>query len=110
MVRPGRGDIPDVVATMKSGVCPKCQGTSILANISLKDEFHNGFDSQVAVNPTPGTFFRVLVTSKIRAWVCEGCGYAEFYVAEPAKLGKAIDRAMADTKVSHNPRQDPHRL
>jgi hypothetical protein len=41
---------------MKSGVCPKCQGTSILANISLKDEFHNGFDSQVAVNPTPGAF------------------------------------------------------
>ena len=75
---------------MKSGVCPKCQGTSILANISLRDEFHNGFDSQVAVNPTPSAFFRVLVNSKIRAWVCEGCGYAEFYVAEPAKLGKAI--------------------
>jgi predicted nucleic-acid-binding Zn-ribbon protein len=94
---------------MKSGVCPKCRGTNILANISLKDEFHNGFDSQVAVNPTPGVFFRVLVASKIRAWVCEGCGYAEFYVAEPTKLGKAIDRAMADTKKPHDPRQDPYR-
>jgi hypothetical protein len=51
-----------------------------------------------------------MVTSKIRAWVCEGCGYAEFYVAEPAKLGKAIDRAMASSKKPHNPRQDPHRV
>ena len=96
---------------MKSGVCPKCQGTSILANISLRDARDGTFDSQVAVNSTPGTvFFPGMVTSKIRAWVCEGCGYAEFYVAEPAKLGKAIDRAMASSKRPHDPRQDPHRL
>ena len=96
---------------MKSGVCPKCQGSRILANISLKDPFHGAVDSQVAVNSTPGTvFFPGMVTSKIRAWVCEGCGYAEFYVAEPAKLGKAIDCAMASSKRPHDPRQDPHRL
>ena len=96
---------------MKSGVCPKCQGSRILANISLRDARDGTFDSQVAVNSTSGTvFFPAMVTSKIRAWVCESCGYAEFYVAEPAKLGKAIDRATADLKASHNPRQDPHRL
>jgi predicted nucleic-acid-binding Zn-ribbon protein len=96
---------------MKSGVCPKCQGTSILANISLRDAHYGTFDSQVAVNSTPGTvFFPAMVISKIRAWVCEGCGYTEFYVAESAKLGKAIDRAMASSKKRHNPSQDPHRL
>ncbi len=95
---------------MKSGVCPKCQGNSILANISLRDPFRGDLDSQVAVNSTPGTLFLpAIVISKIRAWVCEGCGYAEFYTAEPAKLGKAIDRAMASSKKPHNPRQDPYR-
>ncbi len=99
---------------MKSGTCPKCEGTSILANIGLMDhhaEHGTSLDTKAAVSTTPNAmFFPTIVTSKIRAWVCESCGYAEFYVAEPAKLGKAIDRATADLKASHNPRQDPHRL
>lgn len=98
---------------MKSGACPKCGGTSILANIGLMDHVQHGtsLDTKAAVSTTPNAmFFPTIVTSKIRAWVCESCGYAEFYVAEPAKLGKAIDRAIAASKASHNPSRDPHRL
>lgn len=96
---------------MKSGVCPKCQGGSILANISLLDTSTGGsMDTQAAVNSSPSSiFFPEVVTSMIRAWVCESCGYTELYVAEPAKLGKAIDRAMASSKKPYDPLQDPYR-
>ncbi len=93
---------------MKNGQCPKCSGTSILGNVPLADTTDaTGFgkssttslETCVAVARSPSALVsRDIVTSPIRAWICEACGFTEFYVLDAIKLGKAIDEAESMAK------------
>ena len=95
---------------MKNGQCPKCSGTSILGNVPLADTTDFGMgkshkshttslETCVAVARSPSALVsRDIVTSPIRAWICEACGFTEFYVLDAIKLGKAIDEAESMAK------------
>ena len=98
---------------MKSGVCPKCSGNNILANVSFRDHVDTvrQVDAMVTVNTTPEAWILPsIVGSRIAAWICEACGYTEFYTENPGRLGKAIDRAQSKMKDKEDGSGMPHRL
>lgn len=85
---------------MKNGICLKCDSMNVLGNVSLVDTINQRNFSDdpsicLAVQQVPtAAIFKQTVSSKVRAWVCEDCGFTEFYTAKPARLGKAVDMAQ----------------
>lgn len=79
---------------MKNGVCPKCNESRILENVRLSEQLNAivGGDTHLTVESNPDSpFFSSSVAVPVRAWVCEACGFVEFYAQHPEKLGKRID-------------------
>ncbi len=74
---------------MKDGICPKCQATDVVGEISRPGE--GGFN-RVNFGVMLSLFSRV--DAKIRAWVCCECGYTEFYSQNARRLGKAVDQLV----------------
>ena len=101
------------VAAMKNGRCQKCLNTSVLGNVPVADlaqHMHN-LETYVAVAVHPDAMmFRDVTMAPLRAWICEVCGFTEFYVENASKIGKAIDKAAAHTKSDKVRRHQPCRI
>jgi predicted nucleic-acid-binding Zn-ribbon protein len=74
----------------RSGKCPKCESTDVIADVKAVDRGH--YDSQhsikLATYKTPDAFlFKGEQSSTVLSWVCRGCGYVELYADAPAQLG-----------------------
>lgn len=73
----------------RSGICPKCQSTHIIADAKAIDRGH--FDAErdlsVATFRKPDAIiFKGQASTSLSAWVCNGCGYVEFYADSPRNL------------------------
>lgn len=82
-------------AMRKTGKCPKCDGTNILANVMALEKYdaYHG-DTQLVVEGDPGAMlFKDAAYSPVRAWVCAVCGYTEWYTLDPKELLFATQRA-----------------
>ena len=82
---------------MKNGKCPKCGCERILANLSLsgRGNRESALGIFMTVMKSPDAWiFKDAVESPLRAWVCEACGFTEFYAVMPSLLGQAIDAAQ----------------
>lgn len=94
---------------MKNGICPKCQESRILENLRLCEQMPLGIanatvggDTHLTVETNPDSpFFSSSVAVRIRAWVCEACGFVEFYAEHPEKLGKRIDLLRQSKREDH---------
>ena len=80
-------------AAMKStGSCPKCGSSQILANVTVLDQRARGDSSNeltLAVFEDPNAIlFKGGEWSKVSAWVCAECGFAEFYADRPGLLSR----------------------
>ena len=78
----------------KTGKCPKCSSTEIIADAKAVDRGH--FDSQrefiVATFWKPDALiFKEKHTSIISAWVCGQCGYVELYADSASSLSGAYN-------------------
>lgn len=81
---------------MKDGICPKCGGTHILANLCMIDRGDNNGEhvgTTLGVMRSPdGWLFRDIDQSPLRAWVCEDCGFTEFYALNPRTAKSSVDK------------------
>ena len=78
----------------RSGKCPKCNSTQIVAGAIAVDHIDgiNSHASQVAFEANPQAWLlRGRVSTPIAAWVCGECGYIEYYADDPRDL---LDAAM----------------
>jgi predicted nucleic-acid-binding Zn-ribbon protein len=70
---------------MRNGVCPKCGSRDVLGDsaVALSD----GSPVHVQRDGPAGWFGVSLpVYAAVRAWVCRGCGYTEFYTPDAGRL------------------------
>ncbi len=69
--------------------CPKCGGSDIIADAKPIDRGHANMQKNFMIatfgNPD-ALIFKEQRTSTVSAWVCERCGYVEFYADSPASL------------------------
>jgi predicted nucleic-acid-binding Zn-ribbon protein len=95
-----------------SGHCPKCDGSEVLLVDTVPDtgEFAGEIRSLHVATVSAGTSFfgqeRQGRAGKLEAAVCRGCGFVEFYAAEPGAIpidGKLV-RLMTPP-----PKTGPHR-
>jgi predicted nucleic-acid-binding Zn-ribbon protein len=67
----------------RTNQCPKCESKEILTDARVIDKASKGgpaFDLELAVQKDPDALlFKGEERFAIRAWVCAGCGYTEFY-------------------------------
>jgi predicted nucleic-acid-binding Zn-ribbon protein len=78
----------------KTGKCPKCGGTDVVADAKAIDRGDNNsqFEMSVATFGKPeALIFKQKQETTVSAWVCATCGYVEFYADSPStiKLPKA---------------------
>jgi predicted nucleic-acid-binding Zn-ribbon protein len=68
--------------------CPKCQSTSIIANVTPLDASDSGYrEAELAVYARPTALvFTGKQSTTMSAWVCDDCGFVEFYAANPKVL------------------------
>ena len=72
--------------------CAKCGSTKIVPGARVIDRAHYGTDSgnvQVAAARRPHKWFKLQEKVDVFARVCGECGFAEFFVDEPALLYEA---------------------
>jgi predicted nucleic-acid-binding Zn-ribbon protein len=70
----------------KSGKCPKCECTNIIADAKAIDrtEGHVQREMTLATFRKPDALiFKEKQTTPVSAWVCSECGYVEFYADQP---------------------------
>jgi predicted nucleic-acid-binding Zn-ribbon protein len=73
----------------KSGRCPKCGSTDLIADAKAVDRGHGNHESDMIVatfGKPEKWIFKDEHTTKLSAWVCLGCGYLEFWADTPANL------------------------
>lgn len=73
----------------RSGKCPKCGSTEIIADAKAVDrgDSHMTWELTVATYKKPGAFlFKGEQSSTVSAWVCGECGFVELYADEPKGL------------------------
>lgn len=73
----------------KTGICPKCQGTKIIANAKAVDrgEGNAQYEMLIATFRKPNALiFKEKQETTVSAWVCADCGYVEFYADFPSAL------------------------
>ena len=70
----------------RSGKCPKCGSTEVVANAKAIDrgEANVQHEMSVATFLRPDAlFFKLKQVTTVSAWVCTDCGYIEFYADSP---------------------------
>jgi predicted nucleic-acid-binding Zn-ribbon protein len=74
---------------VRSGTCPKCKSTEVLAGIDAKTAGESGPAGKIGflLSQTSG-LVRKQTRVDAQAWICGACGYTELYAAEPAKLAE----------------------
>jgi predicted nucleic-acid-binding Zn-ribbon protein len=85
---------------MKTGPCPKCDGTVIVQGVRVLDRGHNGVkkDLSLAAYASPEAWlFKGEVLAPLHACVCAACGYVEFYATNLDELIKAAAAAGGGT-------------
>jgi predicted nucleic-acid-binding Zn-ribbon protein len=73
----------------KTGRCPKCGATEIIANAKAVDSTNSapaGTISIATFRDPDALFFKGMQQTTLSAWVCTSCGYIEFYADDPAKI------------------------
>ena len=73
----------------RSGKCPKCESTNVIADARAEDRGHYNTDQEMSVSTfrrPDALIFKETRTSKVSAWVCGACGFIEFYADEPKTL------------------------
>ena len=93
-----------------TGKCSKCGSRKFLANISMSPE-GTPQRSQMcfAIDKSPDAWIiSDYVKSEVRGWVCEDCGFTEFYTLKPESLGRAIDNTKATDKFKQ--KELPYRM
>ena len=78
----------------KTGTCPKCGCTDIIADAKAVDRGDGNSlrDMEIATYRRPeALIFREKQLTSVSAWVCSDCGFIEYYADDPAniKLPKA---------------------
>jgi predicted nucleic-acid-binding Zn-ribbon protein len=69
----------------KTGKCPKCGGTEVIARALAIDGL--GQSLSVATFHKPdAVVFKQAQRTTVSAWVCAGCGYVEFYASDPSGI------------------------
>jgi predicted nucleic-acid-binding Zn-ribbon protein len=79
----------------KTGKCPKCGATEIIADAKVIDRGHYDAEREMSVATfrKPLAFvFKEKQETTVSAWVCALCGFVEFYADNPTtlKVPKAI--------------------
>lgn len=73
----------------RSGKCPKCLSTNVIADARVRDRGHYNSVSDMSIstfrNPDAKVFKDTRI-SDVSAWVCGACGYIELYADEPKTL------------------------
>ena len=73
----------------KTGLCPKCGSSNIIANAKAIDRGDGNSQHEMIVatfrNPS-ALLLKGKQTSKVSAWVCVECGFTEFYTKRPYDL------------------------
>jgi predicted nucleic-acid-binding Zn-ribbon protein len=76
----------------KSGQCPKCASTRIIADAKAVDRGDGNaeFDMTLATFGKPeAILFKEKRKTTVSAWVCSSCGYVEFYADQALGLLQA---------------------
>lgn len=76
---------------MKSGTCPKCESTDVIAAAKIVDHVLSFpiFTMPLTVKaeePAPGALIKSGRTASLKAWICRACGYTELYTENPQSL------------------------
>lgn len=85
---------------MKTGPCPKCDGTVIIQGVRVLDRGSHNFkkDLSLAAYAHPTSWlFKGEVLAPLHACVCASCGYVEFYASNLDELVKAAATAEGGT-------------
>jgi ribosomal protein S27AE len=73
----------------KSGACPKCRSTNVIADAKVRDRGDYSVVHELSIstyrNPD-ALLFKEERLSRVSAWVCGACGYIEFYADTPGAL------------------------
>ena len=74
----------------KSGACPKCKSTSVIADARVRDRGdlpNMAQELEISTYRNPDALvFKETRLSKVSAWVCSACGYIELYADDPRTL------------------------
>jgi predicted nucleic-acid-binding Zn-ribbon protein len=79
--------------------CFKCHSKNVVRNVRIMDRGHYSGDAgdlALVVEENPDAlFFKGVHQIPLLAHVCGECGYAEFYVKDPAAFLEAVRKAPA---------------
>ncbi|HYJ46453.1 MAG TPA: hypothetical protein VEV81_07550 [Pyrinomonadaceae bacterium] len=82
---------------MRNNLCPKCGSNEIVPNVEVRDYDASSYRELTVAVPLPrppGAFvYKGYEASSLRAWVCGGCGYTEFYATNCRELLAAYKQA-----------------
>lgn len=73
----------------KTGTCPKCGSTDIIADAKAIDRGDTGSEHEMSVatfRKPEAIIFKEKQVTTVSAWVCTGCGYIEFYADHPKTI------------------------
>lgn len=73
----------------QTGKCPKCGSSGIVADVKTIDRGPSlsQFDMSIATYRNPEALvFKEKQETTVSAWVCEACGYVEFYADQPKAI------------------------
>jgi predicted nucleic-acid-binding Zn-ribbon protein len=78
----------------RTGKCPKCECTNIIADAKVIDRAHGNLQQEMSIATfrNPGAlFFKEKQETTVSAWVCSSCGYVEFYADHPSTIDLSED-------------------
>ena len=73
----------------RTGICPKCASSNIIADAKAVDRGEGNAQSEkiIATFRNPDAFIlKGKQTTTVSAWVCCDCGFTEFYADNPKDL------------------------
>ena len=73
----------------KTGKCPKCDSSDIVADAKAIDRGHGNSQMEMSVatfRKPEALIFKEKQETTVSAWVCAACGYIEFYADHPRSI------------------------
>ena len=73
----------------KTGKCPKCGGTEVIADAKAIDRGHGDWQREMSVatfRKPDALIFKGQHETTVSAWVCATCGYVELYADHPERV------------------------
>jgi predicted nucleic-acid-binding Zn-ribbon protein len=76
----------------RTGKCPKCGCTDIIADAKAVDRDSGDFqpDMVATFRKPEALVFKEKQETTVSAWVCAGCGYIEYYADHPAAIKQGV--------------------